>query len=290
LKVHHKKENISSCTISNENEKAITREDINQVLSKVRSNINIEDEAISVVRSNENSSSIEIKYKSYDLTKPEIKQIETKTALIELNMTNDGGITIRAPANEFSDKVVEKIKSSIVKEVGNEIKVKEIDLSSIVDSSLVTKFFDYLINNIDGFDFDDVTNVKLFHPTDKTDEDDDLVTSSIKKAMLHGKGVLSSIELKSLFNRGFHVSNIQWTSKENFEKGDVYSFEASLKYPEEKRGFTYQVRSVFRYSDNTGDNKKSSSKVSNIEKQTIYPKIDKSASIAFEKVLKDQES
>ncbi|MGL1958759.1 MAG: hypothetical protein OCD00_15765 [Colwellia sp.] len=293
LRVVPRRENISSCTIktsteSNDEEVDITSEQVRIALNDLKGSLTTDNSDMkATVRTSTDAVYLDVTYKNYDLTKPEIKQVETKNAQLEVYI-DEGELTVRSPSNDFCSNLVDQFKSSLIKETNFSLDTEQIDLSIVSDAALVSKFFEYLIKNIEGYKFVDVTNVKLYHPD--PDVEDDEITSHIQKAMLHGEGVLISPELKGLFNRGFHLSKVQWLMIDPLPNGDQVSFEASLKKPSEKNGFTYQIRGIKRFSSRTQGITQKLDTPSNLEKKIIHKKIETAAMESFEKVIADDEA
>jgi hypothetical protein len=285
LKVYPKRENVSTCKIKNESEQEFTSDQIRTALLNLKNTISNNDDVNATVQQAADSIVLDISYKNYDLTKAEIKQVENKKSKIEVYIENNE-LTIRSPSNEYSSVIVEKLKESLKAETGLDLTSEEIDLSCLNDNNLVSKFFKKLINGLSGYELTDVTNVKLYHPIEKTDDDD--VTSYIQKAILNGEGVLNSPELLALFERGFYICKIQWIVKDPLPHGEQISFEASLKDAKNKTGFSYQIRGIHRYSTRTQAPVQRFDVPSNIEKKDIHNKLDNAAASALESVINEQ--
>lgn len=277
-----KRENVSSSTIKTEENPALSDEAIRQALTVLKGELATDPDCAANVVCSKDSFVLDITYKDHDLRKPEARQIETKKAQVEI-IKDEIGYTIRSPANDFGSKIVEQLKDSLSKEVEGQLVVKELSLTSITDSLYVSKFFEILMNNVEGYNLKDVTNVKLFHPEDD-EESEEIAASHIRKAMLNGEQVLISPELKSLFDRGFHISSVQWVSDEKLHAGDRVAFEASLKKPETKEGFSFQIRGIYRYSERTHDITQKLTTPSNIEKKAIHKKLEQASENALSEV------
>jgi hypothetical protein len=285
LSISPRRENISSIAIANTDDagKAVLNEsDIGSCLDEIKTMISNRDDTNARIIKKADSFILEVNYKDYDLTKPEMRQVVPKTSIIEVEFSG-GELNLRSPANDFSMGIVSDLKLKLSSLAGQDLEQFSIDLSGTTKASQVSDFFRKLITNIDDYKLFDVTNVKLHHP--EIESDDDAISSRIKKAMLHGEGVLSSPELKSLFERGFYVSHIQWESFELGANPDKVSFEASLKNPEEKNGFTYQVRFINRYSERTKDVVQKSDVPSNLEKKQLHKKIETAARNALKAIF-----
>jgi len=279
-----RRENVTSSSIIKDNNSKVDDEAIRQALSSMKAKLCSGPDFQANFSSSKDSFVLDVVYKDHDLTKPEVKQIETKTAQIEI-FKESNGFTIRSPANEFGEKLVSEFKSSLESETNGSIQVQELTLISVQNSHHVSKFFTLLMNGIDGLRLFDVTNVKLYHPENDVEQDEE-TASHIKRAMLHGKQVLMSPELISLFDRGFHISSVQWVADEILPKGDRIAFEASLSKPETKEGFSFQIRGIYRYSDRTDDITQKITSPSNTEKKVIHKKLENAAELALEQVIK----
>ncbi len=283
-----KRENVTSSSIVKDENSQVNDEAIRQALSNVKTKLGSGPDCQANFTSSKDGFVLDVVYKDHDLTKPEIKQIETKTAQIEI-FKEINGFTIRSPANEFGEKLIAEFKRALESETNEIIQVQELTLIGVQDSHHVSKFFTLLMNNIEGFRLVDVTNVKLYHPENDFEEDEE-AASHIKRAMLHGKQVLMSPELSSLFDRGFHISSVQWLADDFLPKGDRIAFEASLNKPETKEGFSFQIRGIYRYSDRTNAITQKITSPSNTEKKVILKKLENAAESALQQVLKLSES
>lgn len=277
-----KRENVASSSIKKEENSKLDDEAIRQTLSNMREKLSAEPDCQASVSCTKDSFTLDITYKDHDLTKPEAKQIETKKVQIEIFKEQDS-FTIRSPANDFGEKLLSDLKASLASEVDEELAIQELSLVGISDSRLISKFFNLLMDNVEGYKLTDVTNVKLYHP-DSDEEEEETAASHIRRAMLNGKQVLVSPELNSLYDRGFHISNVQWLADDQLPNGDRVAFEASLKKPKTKEGFSFQIRGIYRYSDRTQDITQKLTPPSNAEKKDIYKRLELAAGFALEEV------
>lgn len=284
LSTKPKRENITSSAIKSTEDSKLDDEAVRQSLQKMSANINASPDCQAKVHSTKDGIFIlDVTYKDHDLTKPEVRQIETKKAQIEVVKEADG-YTVRSQANEYGENLLAVLKQSLVEETKEDLEIKELSLIGL-NSLQISKFFNLLINNVDGYQLNDVSSVRLHHPDE---EDGEAEASHIRKAMLNGKQVLVSKELKSLHDRGFHISSVQWISDDKLPNGDRVAFEASLKRPETKDGFAFQIRGLYRYSERTGDITQKLQPASNTEKRDIHKKLELSAELALETVCKNE--
>ncbi|WP_164519215.1 hypothetical protein [Pseudoalteromonas rubra] len=278
-----KRENVTSSSLKKDENPKLEDETIRQAISNLRESLSKGPDCQASITCTKDSFLLDVTYKDHDLTKPEIKQVETKRAQIEILKEKDG-YTVRSPANDYGDKLLMDFTSSLGNEIDADIEVQELSLAGITDSHGVSKFFTTLIHNIEGYKLYDVTNVKLYHPEVDEREEEEFTASHIRRAMLNGKQVLITPELKSLYDRGFHISSVQWLANDKSPEGDRVAFEASLKKPETKEGFSFQIRGIYRYSERTLDVTQKLTTPSNIEKKDIHKKLESAACLALEKI------
>lgn len=280
-----KRENITTSSLKSDENSKLDDEAIRRSLQKMGGQINNAPDCQAKVHSTRDGLFVlDVTYKDHDLTKPEVRQIETKKAQIEVVKEADG-YTIRSQANEYGENLLAVLKQSLKEETKEDLTINQLSLFGL-SSIEVTKFFTLLINDVDGYKLNDVTSVKLHHPDE--DEDGEAEASHIRRAILNGKQVLLSKELKGLYARGFHISSVQWISDDKLPNGDRVAFEASLKKPETKEGFAFQIRGLYRYSDRTGDITQKLQPASNLEKRDIHKKLELSAELALETVCKNE--
>ncbi|MFV9013714.1 hypothetical protein [Morganella morganii] len=218
------------------------------------------------VISDKNVIKISITYLSTNFGKSDFNQVEKKTALFDLEML-DKGFSIRRPDNEQSEnyntQLLEIIETLVDKD--NKVKgiipdtsaldIERIHLSNIEDAEKRTNFFKRLINGLDGYELDDVTDVFIYHPKPSVIEEEDGDSETgihISKASLKGEGVLKSEELLSLYDRGFYIWKIRWRVKDKSKTPDLYDFEAQFSDPLEFKDFSYISRGMKKYK---GDGK-----------------------------------
>ena len=158
----------------------------------------------------------------------------------------------------------------------------------IVDPRLRTSFFIKLINGLNGYIFEDVSDAYVFHPKpDKIeDEEDDVeIGIHITRASLKGEGVLKSEELLSLYDRGFYIWKIRWTAKENLPDPDVYEFEAQFSNQLDFNGFSYSIKGVKKYKGH-GEYNKTFASLTRTEESKFHRLIEEAAY----KIISDIES
>lgn len=280
-----KRQNVSLTNLRSESE--ITEEQVRESLTEIKTKLSSTPDSQATVIKSDGNYYLDVSYKSFDLTKPEMKQIEPQKARIELIKSAEGW-KVRSPASDYGNKIVEDIVTELSESSNTDLLRDSIDLSGVTDNLQVSNFFKYLINGISGHRLYDVTNVKLYNPEkDNESDSEELSASYIRRAMLNGEQVMLSNELKSLSNNGFYISSIQWISEETLPNGDRVAFEASFKNPGERNRFSYQVRGIYRYSEKTSAVTKKFSHPSNLEKKQLHSKIEIAAENSFVELQKD---
>ncbi|MBY8157084.1 hypothetical protein KW508_03535 [Vibrio fluvialis] len=203
-----------------------------------------------------------VTYVDHDFTKTEMRQRTIKTCEIQLEPGADG-LVMKLPANKKAKEISEQLKFALqekVKDVtGNDLEEIAISLELVSDATSRSKFFDYLINHMSGFEFDTVTSVYVYHfeqdVADEFDEEDSEIklASYINKAALNGAGVLESSEFNQLHSRGFYIYRIVWTSIDTSFEGPKVEFEAQFGKPDSCSDFKYSVRGVYPYNANSDE-------------------------------------
>ncbi|KRW68365.1 hypothetical protein AO741_20605 [Pseudomonas sp. TTU2014-105ASC] len=198
---------------------------------------------------------VKVTYEDYNSNKSEFKQTIERDALIEIE-SGESGLVIRHPNNRYISAAKDVLIDLLARntEDEEEIQVAEIGLKAVPDNGLRTKFFKSLINGIDGYNVKDVTDVYVYNPKVATDDAEDLGIH-ITKASLKGEGVLSSPEMKSLFDSGFYISKIVWTVSSPNEQSDIYELEAQFSDAENCESFSYLVRGRYKYNESGHHNK-----------------------------------
>lgn len=234
---------------------------------------------------------VDITYEMPDYTKSEFKQIVKKEAKITIEKT-DSGYTVRYPDNpkvKDYEKVIRQSVASSAEDLGQSFDSKSINLASVEDPSIRTKFFQKLLYGMDGFKLTDVTDAYVFHPrpTDEEKRKSDDLGIHISRASLKGEGVLKSNELQDFYNRGFYLSKIRWKFEELLVGSDIYVIEAMFGEPETFENFSYVTRGKFKYKTK-GDYNKNPSKLDDDEELRIARTIEEAARKIIDEILVEE--
>lgn len=234
--------NITLNTTSNQTEIKSAAENIKKTCSASKG------QSMRITTEKDGSLTIEYNYEDIDLSKTALRQIDKRSVTIEINPTKDK-IDIRTPQNPEAKKVIESLQHELSKIKSIDIERFEISLRAVTSPSLRSEFFQNLINGLDEYELDDVTKVELnkFVSTDDEDDgntDEKIDTGFVKKAVLNGESVNSSIIFSQLHKRKYYISRIAWSSKPKGKAGDRISIEAFFKDAENCCDFGYQIKGI----------------------------------------------
>ncbi|MCF2829600.1 MULTISPECIES: hypothetical protein [unclassified Pseudoalteromonas] len=210
-----------------------------------------------------NTTTLKVTYVDHDFTKTELRQRTVKTCEIQIEQGADG-VVMKYPSTKKAKEITGQLKKALAEQVnkdtGTELEELVISLEALTDAEVRSGFFDYLIRNVPGFNFDTVTNVDVYHlEQDKLDELNDdgdseaRLASYINKAALAGAGVLESSEFKQLHKKGFYIYRIIWTAIDTAFEGAKVEFEAQFGNPKICKDFMYTVRGTYPYNSRTQD-------------------------------------
>lgn len=252
--------------------------------NKLEEELLTEDDLCSVV-SDKSSIRMHITYLSTNYGKSDFNQVEKKNATFEIEML-DGSFSLRRPDNEQAQNyearllaIVETMMRDNSDDESEGLNLNEISLQHIDDHEKRTLFFKKLINGLDGYELDDVTDVYVYHPKPTVIEEekgDSDTGVHISRASLKGEGVLKSDELTSLYEKGFYIWKIRWRVKDKTPYSDLYEFEAQFSDPADCNDFSYISRG-FKKFKSAGEYNKSTIQLSSSEEVKFYKLIEKTA-------------
>lgn len=213
--------------------------DIEEALSKVKSQLTESNNDIVDYNLANKSYILKIEYSEPDFTKSEFRQVVDKDAEIIIEK-NKSGITIIGPHNKKMDFVTDIIFDSLAEKDAS-ITRNEISLEGVVDKNIVSSFFENLSKSIPNYSLKSVTDVYVYNP-----DKDDGSGAHIKKASLSGTGVTLSTELNSLYKKGFYIWRIIWLiTDDRYIESDIYEVEALFSEPETCSDFAFLVKGCY---------------------------------------------
>lgn len=219
--------------------------DLQTAAIDIKSKLEEEGAVVKVFSTSGNRMDIEVKYPKVSFNKSEFRQVTQKTARITFFKEDDGFSVHSTDVDDVSEWINEVAKQ-IKENSGKDIKFDEVELPPTFDSKKKSLFLKNLINSMDGFAAENVTDVYVSKPKGWSRDSQEEIR--IEKASLRGLGVLYSGELKALEeNHGFYVSRIVWTAKTKQLDTDLYEFEAQFSQADECKGFAYLARGFYKY-------------------------------------------
>lgn len=230
----------------------VSNEQIMKACKTVKANIGIDD-SVKIVKKGDTTSLV-VTYVDIDFTKTELRQRTVKKCVIELEKKGQE-ITIKRPANKKGNEILEKVKTVLIGQNTTKLEEAVISLEGFAEAKVRSEFFDYLIRNVKGYKFDNVSSVDVYHQVDELGDEDDKqdarLAGYINKAALAGQGVLESQEFNQLHKRGFFICKIIWTVDSVIKGGDRAELEAQFGTPKSCTDFKYTARGVFNYNERT---------------------------------------
>ncbi|PVZ69724.1 hypothetical protein [Pelagibaculum spongiae] len=232
----------------------ISNEQIMKACNTVKANIGIED-SVKIIKKG-SSTSLVVTYIDTDFTKTELRQRTVKKCVVELEKKGEE-VTIKRPANKKAKEISDRVKTVLIGQNLTKLEESVISLEGFSEAKIRSEFFDFLIRNIKGYSFDNVSSVDVYHQVDELDElseddkQDARLAGYINKAALAGQGVLDSQEFNQLHKRGFFICKIIWTVDSLIRFGDKAELEAQFGTPKSCTEFNYAVRGIFNYNERT---------------------------------------
>jgi hypothetical protein len=249
---------------------ALNVEDIKAVCSGYKEQAT-SDEKVTVRQDGSQKYTAKINYSELDYSKTRLLQRRNKEADIEF-LIQDNETTIRMPANSKARQVVAALKDALDARAKTDIPAEAIELSHLKTPEARTSFFTSLITRLDGYQLENVTDIKVeskLHeaPADGIDdlEDDEdgreasaedraagkSMLSVVENIALKGQSLLGSTEYQQLKQKGFYITSILWKSRQEHHPYNIIEFDAGFDEPREGKGFKYNVRGVYRYQNGT---------------------------------------
>lgn len=196
-------------------------------------------------RNGQQSRQININYSVYDFTKNAFNRRERKEASILIRpIEGSNSLYFEFPNSKELEHLVDtQVLTSIIKQFAKPSKTK-IELLGITDNLLRKKFFDDLIRDIDGFEYDTVVDIYVTKENSSNIDNSSLMTSvaSIRKASFSGHGLMDVPELDTLLGKGFHIYRVIWQAISKENNDEIFVFEAKFTNPDECSGFSYFLK------------------------------------------------
>ncbi|MBC7489733.1 MAG: hypothetical protein H7240_06930 [Glaciimonas sp.] len=235
---------------------------------------------------------IKLDYDHIDYTQVEFRQIQHRDGVIEFLKDVTGKYVIRSSQDHEIDKVVDKLFTEI--NLNREIPVRQerISLEGIPNPVLRCKFFNELVNGINGHQFITVTEAYCYKPNQKNISENDADDESsqetsledqpnVERVSLKGTGVTRSFVIDDLYAKGYYIVKAIWRVKpESSLDSDIYEIEAQFTEPQSCTNFSYQVRNAIIFEDGKLTDKKRLPKLA--EQDALFRLIEAAAKLAYE--------
>lgn len=233
-----------------------------------------------------------ISYEHIDYTRTDLRQVEPRDAIIEFTREPGSTCLVRSTQNPDIDPIVEMVVSKLSETVEGEVQRTRINLESIADPVLRTRFFESLIKDIAGHKFLTVTEAYCYKPKvaeaiseeEMEDEVEDVEQLPyVERVGLRGEGVNRSFVIKDLYEKGYYIVKVVWrvqlTSRID---SDIFELEAQFSHPGNCTGFAYRTKSVIMVDEGKVTTKRRSPKKE--EEDNLFRMIEQAAKRALSAV------
>lgn len=239
---------------------------------------------------------VQVKYSELDYSRTRLLQRRMREADIRFIVEGDK-TTIRMPANSKAREIARAFKGRLDAAEKTEIPTESIEINDL-SADERTVFFTSLISTMQGYDLQDVMNVKVQsgnstkpeaseNDEDEAETEDDAIVreqmlSIVEDVALHGKALLATAEYQLLREKGFYITSITWKSKQTESPFNVLEFDAGFEEPKEGKGFRYNIRGLYR--NNNGVFTTTARPLTPEQKEVIFPIIEQTALKALAKL------
>lgn len=256
--------------------------DIIDSLNALKQKLSEEGNNVEITKESGNRIIALISYEHIDYTKIDLRQVEPRDAIIEFTKLSDGEYIVRSTQNKEIDPLVEQVVEKLKLSIDTPIERSRINMESITDHVLRTKFFEQMMNDIQGYKFVTVTEAFCFKPKaivsdDEREEEDDVEKSPyVERVGLRGEGVNRSFVIDDLYKKEYYVIKVVWRIKSTKNTdGDIMEVEAQFSSPESCTDFSYRTKSVIICEDGRQTAKKRSPKKE--EQDSLFRLIEEAA-------------
>ncbi|MEB5609190.1 hypothetical protein [Serratia marcescens] len=262
---------------------SVSQAEISQAANVVKKQYAAKSQALKVQTKKDGSVSIVLSYQEVDLSRTELRQIDNRSISIDFAINGDS-VEVRMPQSEKSREVIELIQKELSIIANKPIERFELSLEAITNPSLRSQFFKELMEGLDGYEVDDVTNIELNRMKSVDSEDEDgkdaeIDTSFVKKVLLKGEAVDTSAIFAELHRKGYYISRVSWASKPELVNGDRILVEAFFKNADLCSEFSYNIKGINNFRNDRHN--LGTRSASDIEKKEISRLIENSAENAY---------
>lgn len=231
-----------------------------------------------------------VKYSEIDRGRNRLSQKVHRECEIEIHTLPDEDSTIRYQSQDRCNKIVDELKGEI-RRLRPGSAISSVDLSSVISTEVINKFFLSVMQGLDGCVLVDVRSVRgrRFDTSDKdTEEEVDEegapdMTKAIREIALQGRLVQRSAEYSAFFTNDFHINSVVWISSLP-DKSQV-EFDAGFTN-RNRTGFAYSARRQWKIGKR-GTLLKGSTRIEPSEKRQLLQRIETAARSAFDALLSE---
>ena len=192
-----------------------------------------------------------VKYQDTDYGRTRVFQQVDQETRIEIREINGGFQVVRlddgrSPAIE---EAFEGFLEEALKEAEEPLKLHRVFLHELETKDRRIQFFMDFMDGISGYDFNDLTGIRVrrFDQEDVElpEEDSEVMKKGIKSAMLAGTGLRTASELKGYFDAEFYLHSSDWVC-ESQSDDDVSKiwFKAGFRERAGKYHFSYRISGI----------------------------------------------
>jgi hypothetical protein len=299
LEVHSRGDRVTHTSLS----ASVKPDDVRAALDAVKQARGGYNEVLDFKRE-EGRIEITVQYYEIDEGRTLLRQSRPKEAKIEFMSTGDG-MRVRYPGAERVGDIASALMEEISKAAPG-LSQSSIDLSGL-NKLQRTKFFQLLIQKLDGFRTVDVNKVNVdrdaaapaFAPDMEDDGADEAAVDAaqeevseevkyvLKRCSLSGSGILHARELRRFLESDFFISRIVWEAQPRLRKNTLpkAEFEALLEDPAQGLGFKYTVRGVYSRKRNKKDFASTKRRPMELEREGLLDLVELAAQQAYAEVL-----
>lgn len=233
-------------------------EEVVEALQESRRNL---EEVYQLSKVDESSFKIDLTHVDTDPTRSIGFQRERKHVSFELEYDEEGTLSIRHDATdrgaEVKDALADAIQASYQGE--DDTTLSEITLSGITDPAKRIEFFRQLIHGVEGFEVDDIFDLKMERliqaseeellSTDDDEEEEEEAIPELRNAILKGTLLDASQWYLDLRKAGYFISRAKWRGREIHGEGRIVEFNASFKNAIQGEGFEFGTHRFYRLDD-----------------------------------------
>lgn len=205
-----------------------------------------------------------VQYDHIDYTESEFRQVQPRDALIEFIPDPHGHYIVRNTHNNFIDTATESIFAGIESIIGKALPLTHIGLEGFADPKVRTRFFEDLVEDIEGHKLDGLTDAYCYRPrttqvggldSDERQADTDK-QPYVVRVTLKGNDVNKTFMADDLYKAGYYLVKVVWRVKAKNKDSELIEIEAQFGDPASCTGFSYQARCAIICEDGIATDQK----------------------------------